>query len=99
MVQSLRRGDVLQRIGLCLLSALIMWAVTMAWAPPFSFRTGYVPPRNLVARTTFDVRDLAREEQLERQKRSETICFYQNNVQPLTRLQQDLKVLAWHKRS
>ncbi len=45
----LRRRDVLGRIGLALLAAVSMCAVIHGWHPPFAYRTGYVPPRDIVA--------------------------------------------------
>ena len=42
LLEHLRRGDVLVRLALCLLTALIVWGVTEGWKPPFAFRTGYV---------------------------------------------------------
>src|SRR5438105_12577648 len=51
--QYLRRGDVLLRLGLCVLTILALWAVTAAWRPPLAYRTGYVPPRNISAKVAF----------------------------------------------
>jgi len=45
----LRRGDVLLRLALCAFAAILMWGVTQAWAPPFVYRTGDVPPTDIVA--------------------------------------------------
>jgi cyclic-di-AMP phosphodiesterase PgpH len=53
LLGDLQRGDVLLRLGICILSAVFLWAVIGAWAPPFPFRTGYVPPRDILARTPF----------------------------------------------
>ena len=44
----LHRGDVLLRLTLCLLTAIALWAITGAWAPPFSFRKDYTPRRDIV---------------------------------------------------
>jgi putative nucleotidyltransferase with HDIG domain len=33
-----RRGDVVLRLGLCLVTAIALWGVTRAWAPPFAHR-------------------------------------------------------------
>src|SRR5579871_3954326 len=50
---SLQKGDVWLRIGLCILAVAFLWVVTGAWAPPFSYRTGFVPPRDIIARVEF----------------------------------------------
>jgi membrane-associated HD superfamily phosphohydrolase len=46
----LRRADVLLRVALCVFAAVLMWSVTRAWAPPIVYRTGDVPPTDIVAR-------------------------------------------------
>ncbi|MCA9222504.1 MAG: HDIG domain-containing protein [Planctomycetales bacterium] len=87
----LQQPDVLVRLGLCVLAALAMWLITGAWTPAFPYRTGYVPPRDVVARVEFSVEDAARTEALRQQARSETLTLYENRSQPLTQLQQALK--------
>ncbi len=57
LLDLVRRRDVLTRIGLCALAAVVMWAVTGAWSPPFRYRGGFIPSRDIVARTDFDSRD------------------------------------------
>ena len=52
--ETVRRSDVLLRVGLCLLTALAVWGITGGWVPPFSYRAGDIPwdtgrpDRNLV---------------------------------------------------
>ncbi len=87
----LRRSDVLTRIALCFLAAIIMWMVTGAWAPPFSFRSGYTPPRNIDARIAFGVVDPVETDKLRKQKRGETKCVYVHDSQPLKELRSALK--------
>jgi cyclic-di-AMP phosphodiesterase PgpH len=57
VLESLRRSDVLLRIGLALLAAAALWAVSLGWLPPFPYHAGYVPQRNITARVPFEVRD------------------------------------------
>ena len=51
MFGDLQRGDVLLRIGLCFLSAIFLWVVVGAWAPPFAIsarvcaRSRHISPR------------------------------------------------------
>src|SRR5487761_1338867 len=56
-LESLRRGDVLLRIGLAFLAAVAIWAVSLGWLPPFPYHAGYVPQRNITARLEFEVAD------------------------------------------
>jgi cyclic-di-AMP phosphodiesterase PgpH len=37
-----QRTDVLLRVGMCLAAAVMLWAVTKAWVPPFVYRVGDV---------------------------------------------------------
>jgi putative nucleotidyltransferase with HDIG domain len=57
LLGSVQRFDVLVRIGLCLLAAVALWLIVAGWVPPFSYRTGYVPRRDLLARVPFKVPD------------------------------------------
>jgi len=93
LLSRLRRGDVLLRIGLCLLAALAMWGVTRGWAPPFPYYTGYTPPRDIVASLNFSTGELDGPENERRRQRarSQTVCLYQHDVQPLVELRNALK--------
>src|SRR5262245_8833894 len=55
--QQLRRADVLLRISLGLVAAILMWGVCGGWDPPFPYRVGYVPVRSITARVAFQVPD------------------------------------------
>lgn len=58
-----QRGRVLHRRELgflaasCLVVCGLLWTVTAGWAPPFPFRSGYLPVRDLVSRATFQVKN------------------------------------------
>ncbi len=49
----LQRIDVLARIGLCIVAAVAMWLIVGGWEPPFAYRSGYVPQRDILARVEF----------------------------------------------
>jgi cyclic-di-AMP phosphodiesterase PgpH len=51
---ALQRGDVLLRLFLCLLTAIAIWALTGSWAPPFTYRVDYTPPRDITAKVKFE---------------------------------------------
>ena len=53
----LRRGDVLLRIGLCVLAAVVLCVVIRGWYPPFTYRAGQVLLRDVVARAQFETVD------------------------------------------
>ncbi len=88
---SLRRRDVLGRIGLAATAAIIMGVVMRAWEPPFAYRTGYTPARDIVARVPFARQNDWRTEEA-RQRARDGVCFtYVNNPQPLARLRKELR--------
>jgi len=90
-LQALRSREVLTRLGLCILAAIVMWAATRAWAPPFAYRTGYVPPRDIYVRTDFKVHNKAATEKQREQRRQETPWLYENDAGPVKELHERLK--------
>ena len=87
----IRRGDVLNRLGICSISILIMWAITGGWSLRMPYREGATPNRDIVARQTFE-RDDEERTRLARQRERELIeCVYGNDVQVLRELREGLK--------
>ncbi len=80
------RADVWIRVGLCVLTATILWIITFGWAPPFSYRVRQAPLRNLHSRTVFEVNDHKKTEEAGREARSKILCLYENDQQPLEQL-------------
>ncbi len=88
---TIRRGDVMARVGMCLLAAVIMWAVTSAWAPRFPFRAGYIPRRDIMARATFSKYDPVETANRRQTARSQVLCVYVHDRQPLIEFRTALK--------
>jgi putative nucleotidyltransferase with HDIG domain len=55
LAASLRRHDVLMRIGLCVAAALLLCVVIRGWHPPFSYRENYTPLHDVSARVSFEL--------------------------------------------
>src|SRR3954470_19816504 len=53
----LKRGDVLARLGLCVLAILALWLVTTSWSIPLGFHRNYTPARDIVAKVSFSKAD------------------------------------------
>ena len=49
----LQRSDVLARLAVGLVGALMICVLTRSWVPPFSYREGYVPDRSIAAKVAF----------------------------------------------
>jgi len=68
-----------------------MWAVTRAWAPPFPYRVGDIPARDVYPRANFQVFDPIQTE-IERDKaRRLTPAVYAQNEAPLEQLRAKLQ--------
>ena len=91
MLEQLRRGDVLLKLIICTVAALLLWACTGAWAPPFAYREGFVPPRDIIARVKFSVEDRNNTELLKARRKREALCIYENRVEELVNTQALLK--------
>jgi hypothetical protein len=53
----LQRGDVLARLGLCALAIIGLWAVTTSWSIPLGYHRNFTPPRDVVAKVSFQKAD------------------------------------------
>jgi putative nucleotidyltransferase with HDIG domain len=90
-LEHIRRGDVLLRLALCAGAALFLWLIAFGWAPPFAYRKGYIPPRQIVTRVKFERDDMAATAERNRTLRGEMLVVYENDPKPLAQLQQALK--------
>ncbi len=79
------------RIGMAILAGAAVLGLCQTWNPPFAYRTGAIPDRNLVARVYFEDVDRTRTDALRLQKRREVSTFYRNRPQPLAQLRASLK--------
>ena len=84
------RGDVLLRVSLCLLATIIMIVATRAWAPPFSYREGFTPLRDIVASVDFKVPNPSKVERERDSARRLARQVYSNNPQQLKSLRSEL---------
>ena len=88
---SLRRRDVLWRIALALLAAASLCSVIRGWNPPFAFRTGYVPRRDIVSTVAFTKDDPVGTQANQTQARMTTPYIYALNPEPLVQLRGQLR--------
>ncbi len=77
--------------GMTLLGGLSVLLLCQTWNPPFAYRQGEIPARDLITRVTFEVEDREATEIVREQRRREVLPFYRNRTQPLTQLRGNLK--------
>src|SRR5688572_14850593 len=90
-LETIRRGNVLLRLGLCVLTAVFLWLISAGWAPPFAYREGYIPARPIITRVEFQQEDPTATQERNSKLRQEMLVVYENDPKPLTQLQQALK--------
>lgn len=88
--ETAKRPDVLLRAAAFLVASIVLWLITGAGTPPFSYRRGDVPRRKIIARV-----DFRREEEPETKKRQQEArltaeAVYENNSRLLEEKRQDL---------
>jgi putative nucleotidyltransferase with HDIG domain len=88
---AVQRGDVLLRIGLCAAAAVAMWAIIGGWVPPFPYRTGQTPSRDIVASVRFERPDPEKTEAMRERARSQVRYVYMQDPAPLVQLRSALK--------
>jgi len=90
-LDQLRRGNVLLRIGMAAVAALLMWGVTFAWTPPLRYRAGFIPPRDVAARAAFSDFDPIETRNRRALARRQAQCYYVNDKSELIHLRTALK--------
>ena len=70
-----------------MLCALALWLITGGWAPPFAYRTGYTPLRNIVARVPFKKPEPQRTLEARERAQREVRSVYEQDKEPLVQLQ------------
>lgn len=85
-VASFRRRDVLVRLGMLIVTAIILCGVIQGWQPPFPYRQGDTLPRDLAATVTFQMPDPAATEAAQARARWQVKYTYVNDPEPLEQL-------------
>ncbi|NQU26188.1 MAG: HDIG domain-containing protein [Candidatus Nealsonbacteria bacterium] len=95
---SLRRREVIEWLGLAAAAAVVIGVITQAWNPPFGYRTGYKPDRDIVARVDFERPDPIGTALNRQRAREQARRVYVRDPQPLvelrTRLHRQVSDLA-----
>ena len=86
----LRNPDIMAKLGLVLVASIALSVVIGAWNPPLSYREGFTPSRDIVARVSFRTVNRDRTEQARFRAVSEVMFIYENNPTPLEDLEKKL---------
>lgn len=90
-IRTLLTGKCLLQITLALAAAALMIVILEGWRPPFAFREGQIPERDVLARVAFDIVDAAKTDAERDQKRREVPCYYENRPQPINQLRNEIR--------
>jgi cyclic-di-AMP phosphodiesterase PgpH len=90
-IQQLFTGKSLLQIAIAFVAAILLVLILQGWRPPFAYREGQVPERDIVARVAFEVIDAQQTKVLRDQQRREVPCFYENRSQPIAQLRSAIK--------
>ena len=91
LLETISRSEVLVRLGLCLIAAVVLLILLRGWSEPFSFRLGSVAPRGVVARFAFEKPDLDRTRAAQERATSQVRVVYAQDRSPLLRIRDGLK--------
>ncbi|RMF37887.1 MAG: HDIG domain-containing protein [Planctomycetota bacterium] len=86
----LLEGPGIARIGLAVLCCILFVLIFRGWEPPFAYREGDVPTRDIIARVPFTIIDEQQTQALRDKQRREVLCFYANDPQPIQRMADDV---------
>ena len=81
---TLRSGKSWGHLMLCLVAAAIMWGITLGWMPPFKYRIGMIPERDIVAAIDFQVEDPVETETRQRRAVADAVCVYDHDPHAVT---------------
>jgi cyclic-di-AMP phosphodiesterase PgpH len=87
----LHRGDVLARLGLCVLTIAGLFFVTKAWSIPLGFYRNYTPTRDIVAKVEFQAADPEQTREARAQAKRNVSWVYEQDKEPLVQLRAALQ--------
>ena len=91
ILTQLTHRDVLVRIGVALILAVLLCILIHGWSPPFSYRAGYVPTSDIVASVPFKKLDPDVTEEKRENARKHARLVYRQNPELIVQLQAALK--------
>jgi len=90
-LSALGRREVLARLALGLVTCAVLFVVIRGWMPPFGFRKGMTPERDIVARVAFRIPDPEAWSRAQERAALESLAVYGHDPQPLVQLRAALQ--------
>ena len=91
LVSLVRESQLWACVGIAIMAAIIILVICRCWEPPFPYRTGQIPPREMFSRVQFEVPNDAQTQLARDLKRKATVCFYANREAGLQQLREKLR--------
>jgi putative nucleotidyltransferase with HDIG domain len=86
----LRKRDFWIRVSFCLAAVTLMWLMTAGWNPPFVYRVGYTPAREICARVPFEFINKTATDDARASARNTALTYYANDTRTLEELREGL---------
>ena len=85
------KWDFATRVAMVLTAALAVLLICRTWEPPFAYRSGAIPARDLISRATFEVSDDAATEEVRKRRQRNALVLYRNSPERLGELRTALQ--------
>ncbi len=86
LFERVQHADVWLRMAICAGAALTMWVMIGGWNPPFGYRTGWTPPRDIVCRTSFSIPNIKETDDARDRARNQVRYVYAHDPAELVQL-------------
>ena len=84
------KWDFAVRVAMVLTAAVTILLICRTWEPPFAYRSGAIPARDLISRATFEVPDEAATDELRKRRQRNALVLYRNTPERLDELRASL---------
>lgn len=90
-LRSLLTGKCLLQLALACVAGLLIIFIMRGWLPPFAYREGQIPERDVISRVDFTIDDLEKTEIRRDEARRDVLCIYENNPDLVNQLGRDIR--------
>ncbi|QDV64120.1 HD family phosphohydrolase [Crateriforma conspicua] len=85
------KSELAVRVGIALLGAVALLVLCQTWRPPFPYRIGMIPDRELLTRVRLEVPDESKTEAAREMARRGVLAMYVNRPEPIDQLKSALR--------